>query len=332
MRLEVARICLDWLVGEWDGLGRAARRLVDAAGEVRQLCLFGDLVAGRLALAAGARAEAERHLRAALRTARATGMLFAEADAAAGLARLRRGKDPAAAWREASPTLERVDATGAWRWSGWLLPELASTLCDLGRQDQASTLVARAEAGLAGRDAPLAHAALGFSRGLLARSRRRWDEAVGQLAQAHDDFDALGAPYPAAQAQTALGCVLLSAGQEDEGKGCLVQARDVFHGLGAASDYRGVQREAERHGVRLSPRTPGRRPLGRELSGSERRVARLAAEGLSNSQIAARLNLSTKTVEHHLRSTLRKLDLTSRQELGDRLADGGGPRPTPEVA
>jgi DNA-binding CsgD family transcriptional regulator len=206
------------------------------------------------------------------------------------------------------------------------------TLCALDRPQEASDLLDRAEAGLASCDAPFANASLTLSRGLLARHTRRWDEAIELLTEGRRRFWALGAPYAAALAGTARGCAMLLAGQRDEAVACLTDARNVFHRLGATSDYRAVQKEAERHGVRLSRRPPGRRPLGRELSSSERRVAGLAAEGLSNNQIAARLNLSTKTVEHHLRSTLRKLDLTSRQELGDRLADGGGPRPTPEVA
>jgi DNA-binding NarL/FixJ family response regulator len=62
------------------------------------------------------------------------------------------------------------------------------------------------------------------------------------------------------------------------------------------------------------PRTP--RQTGVEaLSPSERRVAQLAAEGLSNRDIAQALFVTTKTVEVHLSAVYRKLGITSRAEL-----------------
>jgi DNA-binding CsgD family transcriptional regulator len=51
------------------------------------------------------------------------------------------------------------------------------------------------------------------------------------------------------------------------------------------------------------------------LTPSERRIAGLAAEGLTNREIAQTLFLSVKTVESHLRAAYRKLDVRSREEL-----------------
>jgi DNA-binding CsgD family transcriptional regulator len=67
--------------------------------------------------------------------------------------------------------------------------------------------------------------------------------------------------------------------------------------------------------------TAGARPRRAALSGcdaltaAERRVATLAAEGLTNRQIAQALFVTTRTVETHLTHTFAKLDLTSRDEL-----------------
>ena len=54
---------------------------------------------------------------------------------------------------------------------------------------------------------------------------------------------------------------------------------------------------------------------GEALTPSEDRIARLAAEGLSNRAIAEQLFLSPKTVEMHLSHVYRKLGIASRREL-----------------
>ncbi|WUI64740.1 helix-turn-helix transcriptional regulator [Actinomycetospora sp. NBC_00405] len=55
------------------------------------------------------------------------------------------------------------------------------------------------------------------------------------------------------------------------------------------------------------------------LTASERRVAELAADGLSNRDVAQALFVTTKTVETHLGHAYRKLGVTGRDELAARL-------------
>jgi DNA-binding CsgD family transcriptional regulator len=55
------------------------------------------------------------------------------------------------------------------------------------------------------------------------------------------------------------------------------------------------------------------------LTAAEARVARLAAEGASNREIAQELFVTLKTVEMHLSSAYRKLDISSRAQLAARL-------------
>jgi DNA-binding CsgD family transcriptional regulator len=63
------------------------------------------------------------------------------------------------------------------------------------------------------------------------------------------------------------------------------------------------------------------------LTAGELRVARLAAEGLTNREIAQALFITTKTVKGHLSHVYRKLDVTRRGQLADALTgllgDGG---------
>jgi DNA-binding CsgD family transcriptional regulator len=61
-------------------------------------------------------------------------------------------------------------------------------------------------------------------------------------------------------------------------------------------------------------------PAKVELTAQETQVARLAAEGLSNPEIAARLFLSPRTVQYHLGKVLTKLDIASRIHFGRALS------------
>ena len=75
------------------------------------------------------------------------------------------------------------------------------------------------------------------------------------------------------------------------------------------------------------PVTAGARPRRASLSGvdaltaSERRIADLAAVGLSNHEIAGQLFVSVRTVEFHLSGAFRKLGIGSRRELTSALAE-----------
>ena len=83
--------------------------------------------------------------------------------------------------------------------------------------------------------------------------------------------------------------------------------------------------------LRASGEVAQRRPPGAvsDLTPRERQVARLAASGASNGEVAARLFLSQKTVEYHLHKVFTKLGVTSRTDLAAvvdpfGLADGAG--------
>src|SRR4029450_11990841 len=86
--------------------------------------------------------------------------------------------------------------------------------------------------------------------------------------------------------------------------------------MGAAPAAAIVARRLRRRGARGVPRGP--RPSSRQnpanLTRRELDVLRLVAEGLRAAEVAERLFLSTKTVDHHVSSILRKLGMRTRGE------------------
>jgi len=61
---------------------------------------------------------------------------------------------------------------------------------------------------------------------------------------------------------------------------------------------------------------------GQRLAQDLARLAALAAEGLTNREIAQRLFVTVKAVQWHLRNVYRKLDVSSREELPAALGQG----------
>jgi DNA-binding CsgD family transcriptional regulator len=130
------------------------------------------------------------------------------------------------------------------------------------------------------------------------------------LETALSAFVQAGLPYRAAQTRLLLAQVLGHNDREVAGAEARV-ALSVFEDLGANRDAdaaAALMRELGIRAARTGPRNVGR------LTRREMEVLTLLGEGLSNPEIADRLVLSRKTVEHHVARVLSKLGLRRRAE------------------
>lgn len=136
-----------------------------------------------------------------------------------------------------------------------------------------------------------------------------------------------------ASAPTELIPALIAQGRQFVAAGDRSRARDVLReAAGHAERLGAVRLRAEAEDVLPESRSRGAATAltGWEaLTGSERRIAALAADGRTNAEISALLHLARRTVETHLTSAYRKLGIRRRAELpaviGRREPDPGEP-------
>ncbi|MDV9177417.1 helix-turn-helix transcriptional regulator, partial [Streptomyces sp. W16] len=114
---------------------------------------------------------------------------------------------------------------------------------------------------------------------------RRRTEARDRLHTSLEAFDSFGAPH------------------------CAAQARAELRALGTPV------------GVTTLP-APGAQAPTTRLTAQQLMVARMAADGATNREIAVRLALSPRTIDHHLRGVFSRLGIRSRIELVRLLAEG----------
>ena len=145
------------------------------------------------------------------------------------------------------------------------------------------------------------------------RSGRSGQSVAGEsLAEAVGLLEPTPARYELALALADLGAFLRRSGRRADARVPLRRSLDLVQRTGAAPLAERARRELLATGAR-----PRRTALtGPDaLTSAERRVAGLAADGLSNRQIAQHLFITQPTVETHLRHAFHKLGITSRADL-----------------
>ena len=150
------------------------------------------------------------------------------------------------------------------------------------------------------------------------------DRGASLLREAIEAFERGDARLERARALADLGAMLRRRNRRTEARGLLREALDAAHRAGARPLAEYAETELRATGAR--PRRVVLRGLD-SLTASERRVAEFASQGLSNREIAQTLFVTARTVEGHLTSVFRKLQLDSRDELPAALAGSGAQVP-----
>jgi DNA-binding CsgD family transcriptional regulator len=303
-------VMLEWFAGRWDDARARAGTALALAEQLADDQFRGMVLHGR-ALVDAHRGDVEAARDAA---AEAAGLADAVADAIfpiwneaiLGHLELSLG-DPEAAAAHLGALPERLTALG---WndpadSAW--PDAIEALVEVGELERAATYLARYEA-LAQRSGSVwALATAARCRGLLSAAQGSFDAALAAFDRALAEHDRMPGSFERGRTLLACGAVRRRARQRGAAREALQAALEIFE----RQDAEQWARRASEELARIS----GRRPGDAQLTATELRVARLAAAGQANKEIAAALFMSVHTVEAHLSHTYRKLGIRSRTQL-----------------
>jgi len=193
------------------------------------------------------------------------------------------------------------------------VPDAVEALTELGRVDEAEPLVDALERNGRRLDRAWMLAVGARCRAMVLAARGDVEAAVQSAQRAITEHDRL--PMPFERARTLLLLGRLTRRTRSESAAVLRDALTVFEELGATL-------WAGRARAELGRAEAGRRNRGgalEELTSAEQRVAELAASGMTNRDVAAKLFISSKTVEATLARVYRKLGIRSRGELRQRV-------------
>jgi DNA-binding CsgD family transcriptional regulator len=192
--------------------------------------------------------------------------------------------------------------------SVWSLPELVEAATRSGEPalatDTVERLAERTQA--AGTDLAL---------GIEARARALVSEGAQAEESYREALDRLGGRRMAldlARTHLLYGEWLRRDARRTDAREQLRSAHELFTSMGADAFRQRAGRELVATGETVRARTPQTRD---ELTAQEAQIAHLARDGLSNPEIGARLFISPRTVQYHLRKVFAKLEISSRNQL-----------------
>lgn len=196
------------------------------------------------------------------------------------------------------------------------VPDAVEALIQLGRLAEAEPFIDALERSGRKLDRVWMLAVGARCRAMLLAARGDLDAATTAVERAMVEHDRLPMPFERARTQLLLGQLERRRRRKDAATATLGEALRTFEDLGTPLWAARVRAELAR--TKVAPKqTTG-------LTPSERRVAELAASGMTNRDVAAALFISPKTVEANLSRIYRKLHIHSRAELGRYMSQPDG--------
>jgi DNA-binding CsgD family transcriptional regulator len=199
-------------------------------------------------------------------------------------------------------------------WSMWVLPELVEAAARGGEAELARDALER----LTKATQPCR---TDFALGIEARCRALSSDGAAADALYREAIERLGRTRlrpELARAHLLYGEWLRRENRRVDAREQLRTAHEMLAAIGMEAFAERARQELQATGEKVRKRTVDTRD---DLTAQERQIARLARDGLSNPAIGARLFLSARTVEWHLRNVFTKLGIRSRRELANALAD-----------
>jgi len=196
-------------------------------------------------------------------------------------------------------------------WSGLALPMAAEAAVRAGERELAERCVHELHRRATAAGTPWGLGLSARSQALIAPDR----EADALYRQAIAQLERTSVAVDLAQSHLLYGEWLRRQGRRHDARAELRTAHESFSAMGADAFARRAGSELAATGARVRRRTVDAQD---DLTPQEAQVARLAAAGATNSEIAAGLFVSANTVDYHLRKVYRKLGITSRRQLASR--------------
>jgi DNA-binding CsgD family transcriptional regulator len=201
----------------------------------------------------------------------------------------------------------RADPGASLVWVQVLL-ELVESAARSGRHDVAVATIDRLAHRAAINPGPLFAGFVARSRALVADDA----SADGLHREAIALFESANAPCHLARARLVYGEWLRRQKRRSDAREQLREAHRSLVAMGAEGFGERARNELAATGETVRKRNL---ETARDLTPQEERIARLAASGDTNAEIASKMFLSAATIEYHLRKVFRKVDVTSRRDL-----------------
>ena len=194
---------------------------------------------------------------------------------------------------------------------GWALVELIEAGVRDGKPEHAVAALDRLSERTQASGTEWALGTEARCRALLSGDESLYRESIERLARSR-------AAVELARSRLLYGEWLRRENRRTDARELLRAAHESFSAMGAGAFAERARRELLATGESVRRITADTRDV---LTPQEVQVARLVRDGHTNPEIGAQLFISPRTVEYHLHKVFRKLDVSSRKELRDALAD-----------